>query len=211
MGTLTPKGVATRQRLVEGAAREIREQGVAATTLDDVRRRTRTSSSQLFHYFPGGKEELLLAVAQFEAERVISDQRPFIDELTSWRAWTSWRDTVVDRYRRQGQECPLNVLVTQIGRTTPGARAVTTQLLLQWQEALVAGVRSMQKQHKVSPSLDPVQAAAALVAGIQGGVVVMLATGQISHLEAALDVGIEHLRSHRVRSRGSSRAGDPAG
>jgi AcrR family transcriptional regulator len=47
--TLTRKGAATRQRIVEGAAAEIREQGVLRTTLDDIMARTRTSRSQLFH------------------------------------------------------------------------------------------------------------------------------------------------------------------
>jgi AcrR family transcriptional regulator len=51
-GTLTAKGLATRQRIIDGAAAEIREHGIAATTLDDVRARTGTSKSQLFHYFP---------------------------------------------------------------------------------------------------------------------------------------------------------------
>ena len=89
--TLTVKGVATRQRIIEGAAAEIREHGIVATTLDDVRVRTRTSKSQLFHYFPGGKDELLLAVARHEAERVLGDQRPQLGELTSWPAWAAWR------------------------------------------------------------------------------------------------------------------------
>jgi AcrR family transcriptional regulator len=51
---LTKKGLATRQRIVEGTAAEIRANGVAVVTLDDVMARTRTSKSQLFHYFPGG-------------------------------------------------------------------------------------------------------------------------------------------------------------
>jgi AcrR family transcriptional regulator len=46
----------TRQRIIEGAAGEIRTRGVALTRLDDVMARTRTSKSQLFHYFPDGKE-----------------------------------------------------------------------------------------------------------------------------------------------------------
>jgi hypothetical protein len=42
--------------------------------------------------------------------------------------------------------------------------------------------------------VQPDRAAAALLAGIQGGVVIMLATGGISHLEVALDQGIAALR-----------------
>ena len=72
---LTAKGAATRQRIIEGAATEIRERGVAVTTLDDVRARTGTSKSQLFRYFPDGKDELLLAVARFEADEVLAVQQ----------------------------------------------------------------------------------------------------------------------------------------
>ncbi|MFC6085470.1 TetR/AcrR family transcriptional regulator [Sphaerisporangium aureirubrum] len=194
---LTPKGAATRLKIIEGAAEEIRENGVAVTTLDDVRVRTRTSKSQLFHYFPEGKEELLLAVARYEAERVLSDQQPQLGALTSWAAWQAWRDIVVDRYRRQGQYCPLNSLVSQLGRSTPGAQAVVTELVGQWQAEITAGVRHMQAIGEVDPALDAGRTASSILAGVQGGVLLLLSTGHIGHLEAALDTSIEHLRRSR--------------
>ncbi|MCV7218479.1 TetR/AcrR family transcriptional regulator [Mycobacterium crocinum] len=192
---LTAKGRATRQRIIEGAAAEIRARGVALTTLDDVMAHTRTSKSQLFHYFPGGKEQLLLAVAALESQRVLDDQQPHLSALTSWAAWQRWRDSVVDRYRRQGQNCPIAVLMSEIGRTTQGAEAVTTELIVQWRGAIATGIRSMQDQGKVADSVNAERAAAALLAGIQGGVGIMLATGDLSYLEAALDEGIDGLRA----------------
>jgi hypothetical protein len=42
--------------------------------------------------------------------------------------------------------------------------------------------------------LDADRAASALPAGVQGGVVIMVATGYLSNLEAALDTGIQSLR-----------------
>ena len=74
---------------------------MALTTLEDIMNRTHTSKSQLFHYFPGGKEQLMLAVAEFESQTVIDDQEPHLSALTSWAAWQRWRDVVVERYRRQ--------------------------------------------------------------------------------------------------------------
>ncbi|MGO4446339.1 TetR/AcrR family transcriptional regulator [Mycobacterium sp. 2YAF39] len=192
---LTAKGRATRQRIIDGAAAEIREQGVAVATLDDIMARTETSKSQLFHYFPDGKEQLLLAVATHEAQQVLDDQQPYLGELTSWAAWQRWRDAVVNRYRRQGQNCPLSVLMSEIGRATPGAQAVTSALMRQWHDEIAAGVRHMQSDHKVSDGLDAERVAAALLAGIQGGVGIMLATGDLSYLEAALDIGIGSLRA----------------
>jgi AcrR family transcriptional regulator len=191
---LTVKGRATRQRIIEGAAAEIRERGVALTTLEDIMARTYTSKSQLFHYFPGGKEQLMLAVAAFESQTVIDDQEPQLSTLTSWAAWQRWRDVVVDRYRRQGQHCPIAVLMSEIGRTTAGAQAITTELMAKWHNAIATGIRSMQEQGKIGAHVDPDRSAAALLAGIQGGVGIMLATGDLSYLEVALDEGIGALR-----------------
>jgi AcrR family transcriptional regulator len=190
---LTPKGRATRQRIIDGAATEIRARGAVATTLEDVMARTDTSKSQLFHYFPRGKDQLLLAVAEQEAARVLSDQQPHLSRLTSWAAWQRWRDAVVDRYRRQGQQCPLSTVMSELGRT-PGAQAVTGTLIEQWRSDIEAGVVAMQRQGKIADTVDPARAAAALLAGIQGGVSVLLNTGDLSYLEAALDFGIAAMR-----------------
>ena len=193
--TLTVKGQATMARIVEGAAEELRERGVVVTTLDDIRSRTGTSKSQLFHYFPGGKDDLLLAVAQFEADRVLHDQQPHLGELDSWRSWQQWRDALVARYEAQGDQCPLGSLFLQVGRDRPGARAIVLELMRQWQEYLARGIRALQDGGLASPELDPGQEAAALLAGIQGGVVIMMSTGSTVHLRAAVDTAIAHLRT----------------
>ncbi|GGT15398.1 TetR/AcrR family transcriptional regulator [Streptomyces chromofuscus] len=187
--------MATRRRIVEGAAEEIRERGVATTTLDDIRARTATSKSQIFHYFPGGKEELLLAVAAREAERVLEDQEPHLSDLGTWSAWQDWRDAVVERYEQQGVNCPLGVLMTELGRTTPAAQALTSQLIGQWQSALRTGVRHMQERGEIDGQLDADRTAAALVAAVQGGVTILMSTGSIAHLEAALDMALALLRT----------------
>ncbi|MHC5259095.1 TetR/AcrR family transcriptional regulator [Streptomyces sp. UC4497] len=192
---LTAKGRATRARIVEGAADVLREQGVATTTLDDIRGRTGTSKSQLFHYFPGGKDELLLAVAQFEADRVLEDQQPHLGRLDSWEAWRRWRDVVVERYERQGDHCPLGSLFLQVGRSGPGARAIVTELMRQWQGQLADGIRALQANGLVARGLDVDRTAASLLAGIQGGVTIMMSTGDSTHLKAALDTGIAQLRA----------------
>lgn len=194
-GTLTAKGRATRARIVEGAAEVLREQGVTVTTLDDIRARTSTSKSQLFHYFPDGKDQLLLAVAQFEADRVLDDQQPHLGCLNSWEAWQKWRDVVVERYERQGDQCALGSLFLQVGRSRPGTRAIVRELMRQWQEQLADGMRALRTAGLVSPDLDVVRASAALLAGVQGGVSLMMSTGDSTHLRAALDDGIERLRT----------------
>ena len=86
--------------------------------------RTGSSKSRLFHYFPAGKDALLLAVARLEADRVIQDQQPELGRLDSREAWERWRDVVIERYEAQGDPCPLGSLFLQAGRSTPGGRAI---------------------------------------------------------------------------------------
>ena len=140
---LTAKGRATRARIIDGAAAEIRDRGVSQTTIEDVMARTGTSKSQVFHYFPNGKDQLLLAVATLESQRVLDDQQPHLSSLTSWAAWQRWRDVVVERYRQQGQNCPIAVLMSEIGRTSIGAQAVTTELIESWRSAIADGITAM--------------------------------------------------------------------
>lgn len=191
---LTPKGEATRGRIVAGAAAELRDRGVDEVRLEDVMARTGTSKGQLFHYFPGGKEELLLAVAQHEADQVLVDQQPLLGELTSWPAWQAWRDRVVQRYRDQGEHCPLGALLGPAVRRTPATRAVVTGLMRRWQGAIADGIRHLQSTGDIAAEVDADRAAAAMLAGIQGGVLLLLNTGRTDHLEAALDQALDALR-----------------
>jgi AcrR family transcriptional regulator len=193
MTGLSAKGAGTKRRIIEGAAEVIREVGVGDTTLDDIRGRTATSKSQLFHYFPNGREELLLAVAQFEADRVLSDQQPHLSDLATWESWRRWKAALLRRYRGQGTSCPLAVLMSELGRTDPAAQAVTRSLLLRWRRDLAAGVRAMQEAGSARASLDPDRFAGAIVAGIQGGVAILLATGSSADLEAVLDLLLDQL------------------
>jgi AcrR family transcriptional regulator len=190
---LTSKGAATRQRVIEGAAGLMRRRG-PDVSLDEVRAETGTSKSQLFHYFPEGRQQLLLAVARHEADQVIADQQPYIDELTSWEAWHAWRDAVVGHYRRQGRQCPLNVLIGQLAPSDEEASAVVTGLLERWHGLLAAGVAAMQRQGLMRADVPAARAADALLSGLQGGAVTMIAGGRIEPLEAALDLGLEALR-----------------
>ncbi|MGW0859516.1 TetR/AcrR family transcriptional regulator [Streptomyces sp. NPDC002690] len=190
---LTSKGAATRQRIVDGAARLMRERG-PEVSLDEIRAATGTSKSQLFHYFPEGRSALLVAVARHEAEAILADQQPHLGRLTSWAAWDAWRDAVLEHYRVQGRHCPLNVLTGQLAGDNPEVRAVAEDLMDRWQAHLTAGVRDMQDQGLMSVTPDAERAGESIIAAVQGGAFTLIATGRLGPLESALDLALDHLR-----------------
>lgn len=191
---LTPRGAATRQRIVEAAAALIRERGVADTGLDDIGNATATSKSQLFHYFPGGKSDLLLAVAAHEAEQVIADQQPYLGDLTSWRKWQAWQRRVIQKYDAQRDRCPLSALTTHMGKATPATRQIVSALYDTWTRHLAAGVQALKDSGEISADTDVDATATAVLAAIQGGVLMMQSTQSISYLETALGQAINAMR-----------------
>jgi AcrR family transcriptional regulator len=196
MTRLTTKGAATRQRIVATAADLVLARGVGGTSLDDIRTGTGTSKSQLFHYFPGGKSELVGAIAAFQSERVLQAQRPFLDTLDSWEAWQGWRDAVIAHYASQPHwGCPIGSLATELIGNDPVRAADLAAHLHRWRGYLKAGVDRMRQVGLLRTDADADRLSLSIFASLQGGLLLTQATCSIAPLEAALDGALTTLRA----------------
>ncbi len=195
--TLTRRGQQTRARIVEATADLVLGQGVRATTFDDIRSATYTSRSQLFHYFPGGKAELVRAVAVRQTERVLDGQRLLLDELDSFEALHAWRDAIVgaQRDRQCVGGCPLGSLASEVAEHDEQARELLAGSFAQWQAHLSRGLRNMQQHGALQAGADVEDLALATIASLQGGLLLTQTTRSIKALEVALDAALAHLRS----------------
>lgn len=191
---LTPKGAATRQRIVVGAAHLIREHGPANVGLDDIRAATATSKSQLFHYFPDGKADLMLAVARYEADQVLVEQQPMLGDLASWPKWEAWRERVIERYDTQRRKCPLTALTAQLGMANPAVREIITDLYDRWHGHIATGIQALKDGGEIDERIDVDSAATEILTAISGGALMLQATDRISYLEISLTEAIAGLR-----------------
>src|SRR5215510_12142743 len=98
---LTRRGAATRERIVAGAAALIYEWGVSSTSLDDIMAATRTSKSQLYHYF-ADKDALVLEVIRRQLDQIIAGQEAELRGLRTWEGLQRWRDHLVAGTRATG-------------------------------------------------------------------------------------------------------------
>ncbi|MFB8005877.1 TetR/AcrR family transcriptional regulator [Nocardia sp. NPDC056000] len=192
---LTAKGQSTKARILSACGALIVSRGLAATTLDDVCAATGTSKSQLFHYFPGGKDELLQSLAQREADSAMDRMRARIPSLSTCEGWSQWRDQLLGEYDLDRNDCPSGLLLIDLGRAGSGARAVIAEFTEQLQRVVESGIESLQANGSVRADLDARRSAAALVAGIHGANALLLATGSTTYLAAAFNTAIENLRA----------------
>lgn len=192
----TPKGEATRARIVKSSADLVLARGVGGTTLDDIRAGTATSKSQLFHYFPGGKSELVNAIASFQGERVLDAQRPYLDSLDTWEAWEGWRCAVLAHYRSQKHwGCPISALARETLIDDHQRAAELAAYMDRWRGYLEDGIERMRSDGLLRPDADPQSLALFVFAALQGGLLLTQTTQSLEPLEAALAGALIALRA----------------
>jgi TetR/AcrR family transcriptional repressor of nem operon len=187
---LTHKGQQTRQRIVTAAADLIFEQGVAHTTIEDVRAAADVSSSQLYHYFDD-KPALVRAVIEHQAATIVDGQATF--DLSSLDGLRVWRDWVIKHQRGLNCSggCPIGSLGGELAETDPEARAQVADGFKRWEATIQSGLREMHARGRLTPDTDPDTLALALLAALQGGLLLTQIERDTKPLEAALDAMLE--------------------
>jgi TetR/AcrR family transcriptional repressor of nem operon len=194
--TFTAKGLATRERIVEAAAQLIHERGVASTTTELVRDAAEVSSSQLYHYFKD-KMELVRSVIAYQTDAVIGAQAEFLGHLDSMQALRRWRDLLVrvQRGARCAGGCPLGTLSSEIAEIVPEFRIDLNRAFTRWEDGIRSGLRAMYARGTLRKDTDPDRLAAALLAAVQGGLLLTQIRRNTKPLEAAIDTMLDHIES----------------
>lgn len=193
---LTPRGAATRARIVAAAVELMYVKGVNATTLDDVRAASNTSKSQLYNHFPD-KEELVRAVVAARAAQVLERERGYLQRFKSFRGLVRWRDALVQRnaLRNGAYGCALGSLAGELADQDDQARATLAESFVEWEGLLAAGLRRMRDSGVLRPDADPEKLATGLMAALQGGYLLAETTHDIKPMEIALDMALDHVKS----------------
>ena len=194
---LTAKGEATRARVVEAASGLVFAHGVTRTGVEDVQREAGVSASQLYHYF-GDKQTLMRAVIAHQTEAVLAAQQPELDALDTFEALGRWRDRLVtlQRSRHCAGGCPIGSIAAEIADDDPEARADLVAGFEQWEAPLRSGLATMRERGLLRADADPDRLALALLAALQGGLLLTQTRRTTVPLETALDAMIELIGSY---------------
>ena len=199
---LTPKGRATRSRIIGAAADLMFERGVERTSLDDVKSAAGVSSSQLYHYFED-KSALVSAVIEYQTEAVLAGQQPHLAHLDSLAALRAWRNVLIGFRRdlRCHGGCPIGSLGSELSDTDARARAELAAGFRRWEGSIRDGLRAMQARGELAPDVRPDELAVALLAVVQGGILLSQIHRKTTPMEIALDTMIDHIASLTVPAR----------
>lgn len=193
----TERGRRTRDEIIDAACALVYEHGVSATSVDNVLSASGKGKSQFYHYF-ADKRELLAAVVDRQLELVLVAQ-PRLESLRTWRDFDAWAADVLAIHSTQAgpQACPLGCLVGELDSD----RSLTVALneaYRRWEQPLARGLRTLREDGELRSDADPDRLAAAMIAALQGGLMLAHLRGDVSVLSDALAMALDHVKAHRA-------------
>ncbi|WP_062115616.1 TetR/AcrR family transcriptional regulator [Aureimonas sp. AU40] len=183
-----PRVVAERADSLAPLAEVFRRYGYEGASLALIGKATGLGKGSLYHFFPGGKDEMLSAVlAEIEVwfERHIF--APLESEAAAGQASEAMFDAVSDYFRSGRRVCLMGTLALGEGRDR-FALAIA-RYFARWIEALANALR-----REGSGEEEALLLAEETVAGIQGAIVLARALDQPAVFERALAQWRERLR-----------------
>jgi TetR/AcrR family transcriptional repressor of nem operon len=156
----------------------------------------KVGKSQIYHYF-ADKSALIAEVIVRQTAGVLAGQEPHLSHLDSWDSWEQWRAQLI----REQQEnhcsggCPIGSIANELSDTDEDARLVLVDSFDQWHRAFLDGIARMQSKGLIRANADSGALATAVLAAVQGGLLLCKTRKSTVPLEAALDAAIGYLHS----------------
>lgn len=196
---LTPRGAATRSRIVLVAAKLVYEQGAERVTLDQVMDEGRVSKSQLYHYF-ANKDDLIREVIRVQTTEVIDASQQGLKRVTTIQGLRAWRNAVVRSFRKHGNVggCPVGSLANELSGQSEEARKLLNQSFAAWSRVIEDSLVRMKEHGELAASAQPASLAIAVLAAIQGGILLAKTARNARPLELAFDMAIDFIAQQSV-------------
>jgi hypothetical protein len=124
---------------------------------------------------------------------VLGTHEELLRKLNSLAGIRRWRDAVVELTRQTNCSggCPLGSLASELSET-PRTRAALAEGFARWASHFEAAFARMQERAGVKPGVDLRELSEAMLASLQGGLLLAQTMRSTRPLELALDMSIDH-------------------
>ncbi len=191
---VTERGRVMRAAIIDSAARLMTEQGVAATSLDEVLASAGCGKGQMYHYFDG-KSDLVRAVIGRQIERILEAQQDTLDHVDSWDGLDAWAEHILRMHARRGGPfaCPLGTMAAEL-KNSKAFRPALDAAFRRWEAPLREGLQAMKDRGELVDDADPARLAAMVIAALQGGMLLARVRRDVTVLRDSLHGALSELR-----------------
>jgi TetR/AcrR family transcriptional repressor of nem operon len=194
--TRSTKGAATRDQILNAAARLIHVQGYQSTSLDDVLRESGVGKGNFYYYFKS-KEDLGYAIidriTQAFVERSLGPAfaDTDADPVTQIHGFLD-RVLEAQRVRKCVGGCVMGNLASELSDVHEGFRQQLAGIFDLWRVHLAEAVSRGQARGRLRADVDASRVAQFLVAGLEGSILLSKVAKDITVMERC----VEELKRH---------------
>jgi AcrR family transcriptional regulator len=195
----------TRARMIQAALDLYRRRGMTGTGFSEVLDAAGATRGAIYHHFPGGKEELTVAVVETHSREVRDFLRFVLEKHPPGEAIRTLCNRYADSLVRSQMTfgCPIAPAVIEAALTSDVIAKASVEAFESWLALLTAAL-----QERKVPSVRARQLAQTIVAAIEGALILCRAqrdSGPLrdvgAELGRVLDEVVERASSSRPRSR----------
>jgi TetR/AcrR family transcriptional regulator, lmrAB and yxaGH operons repressor len=177
-----PRPDRSRAALVDTAAVLFRRQGYAATGVNQILETADVKAGSLYHHFPDGKQELAAAVVDSVGAGIERRLREFLDSAAPVAdivdGWIDLMASGLSSDQRDG--CPIEPIATESVNASPQVRDASARAFGGWCLAVADRLRA-----DGWPNEDAEQTALAVIALLEGALILSRIAGDAAALDAA--------------------------
>jgi TetR/AcrR family transcriptional repressor of lmrAB and yxaGH operons len=195
-----PRPDRSRSALIDTAALLFRRQGYAATGVNQILEVAEVKAGSLYHHFPNGKQELAAAVVESAGGEIERLLRRFLDsDSPVAEIVNGWIDLLIVQLASDGRDgCPIEPIATESVNASPLVREASARAFAGWTDAVFQRLQS-----DGWPERDARQTALAVIALIEGALILSRIAGDAAALESAKVAACSLLSSARAARDGS--------
>ena len=177
-----PRPDRSRAALLDSAALLFRRQGYAATGVNQILESAEVKAGSLYHHFPDGKQELAAAVVDRAGGGIERRLREFLQSDVAVTdivdAWIDLMSGGLSSDQRDG--CPIEPIATESVNASPQVREASARAFGGWCLAVADRLRA-----DGWPNEDADQTALAVIALLEGALILSRIAGDTTALDAA--------------------------
>jgi AcrR family transcriptional regulator len=191
----TGRGRASRERIVERAAELFAEQGIAATSVDEVLAAAGAGKGQFYHYFRG-RDELAAAAVGYRCAQVIAGLTQALGDVSTLAGLERALAAFATGFEEMGMPgCPIGTLSTEIAGRNEEARLQAAAGFDAWERLLAGALERMREHGELRAEAEPAALATGLLASLEGGMVLAQARRDMASLHVAVKAGLAQVRA----------------
>jgi AcrR family transcriptional regulator len=175
---------------VAHAAELFAARGVTATSLDDVLAAAGAGKGQFYHYFRS-RDELVEAAVGMRCTQVLGDLGAALGSVASMAELARALSGFVQQFEQMGLPgCPIGTLATEVVDTNEGARLRAAAAFDAWEKLFADALARIRERGELRPDASPEQLATALLASIEGGMMLSMTRKDPTSMRIAMDAGL---------------------